>query len=43
LKVLPLQEHRQPEVFLAWKISNKGRGLKALTDRLAQVNWLGID
>jgi len=43
LVVLPLESQRQPEVFLAWKISNKGKGLKALTDRLAQVNWLGVD
>jgi len=43
LRVLPLEENKQPEVFLAWKISNKGKGLKALTDRLAQVKWLGVD
>jgi len=39
LKVLALEETKQPEIFMAWKISNKGKGLRALTDRLAQAHW----
>ena len=41
LTLLPLEEHKQPEVFLAWKLGNKGKGLKALTDRLAKIDWSG--
>ncbi len=28
-----------PENFLAWKISNKGKGLEELTQRLSAVSW----
>ncbi|WP_339723381.1 LysR family transcriptional regulator [uncultured Paraglaciecola sp.] len=31
---LPIQQKNGAESFLAWKINNKGKGLKAVTDRL---------
>ncbi|MGI9295418.1 MAG: LysR substrate-binding domain-containing protein, partial [Pseudomonadales bacterium] len=39
LILLDLGEKAILENFLAWKISNKGKGLQALTQRLAAVPW----
>lgn len=39
LIALGLGEVGTLESFLVWKISNKGRGLQALTERLAAVPW----
>lgn len=36
---LPLEPQDQPDMYLAWKISNKGRGLKALVERLVAASW----
>jgi DNA-binding transcriptional LysR family regulator len=36
---LDLGEKSMNENYLAWKISNKGKGLQALTQRLSAVSW----
>lgn len=39
LTELSLGETKNPENFLAWKISNKGKGLQALSQLLAAAQW----
>lgn len=39
LQELALEVPHNPENFLAWKISNKGKGLQALTQMLAAAHW----
>ena len=39
LIALDLGEGSDNENFLAWKISNKGKGLQALTQKLTEVTW----
>ena len=39
LRLLDLEEGAILENYLAWKISNKGKGLQALTQRLAAAPW----
>lgn len=39
LTILDLGEAAKVESFLAWKISNKGRGLQALSQKLAAAKW----
>ena len=29
----------RPEMFMAWKISNKGKALRVLTDKMASMDW----
>ncbi len=36
---LELGEETITEVYLAWKIGNKGKGVQALTQRLSAVSW----
>ena len=36
---LDLDEKAGNESYLAWKISNKGKGLQALTQRLSDASW----
>lgn len=39
LKALDLGQNNSGESFIAWKVSHKGKGLKALTKRLTNLNW----
>ncbi len=39
LKALNLQHNNNIESFLAWKISNKGKGLQVLSTMLAEARW----
>jgi DNA-binding transcriptional LysR family regulator len=39
LKELKLANISRHDYFMAWKISNKGKGLQALTQRLAAAKW----
>ena len=39
LKELKLANISHHDYFMAWKISNKGKGLQALTQRLAAAKW----
>lgn len=40
LQALNLGVSNNPENFMAWKISNKGKGLQALTQMLAAAHWV---
>jgi len=39
LIALDLGEGKALDNFLAWRISNKGKGLQALTQRLTAITW----
>jgi len=39
LKELKLGNISNHEYFMAWKISNKGKGLQVLTQLLAAAKW----
>ncbi len=39
LRKLDLKQNTSGENFIAWKVSHKGKGLKALTSRLTDLDW----
>lgn len=40
LLTLNIDANSPKESYIAWRLDNKGKGMRALTDRLLSVNWL---
>ena len=41
LVALNVEAQSPNEGFIVWKINNKGKGLRALIDKLAEIKWQG--